>query len=93
VAVTERGEVSDHLAIPSGIQIDSGKIREKAITFLMQARPAAIVVGSHAGLSSHLVARKLGALTTEATERWNNRFIQGQDEDDNEYHSQLSEFH
>ncbi len=92
VAVTERGEVSDHLAIPAGIQIDHGKIREKAITFLMQARPAAIVVGCHAGLSSRLVARKLGALTTEATERWNNRFIQGQDEDDDEYQARLNEF-
>jgi len=92
VAVTERGEVSDHLAIPAGVQIDNSKIREKAITFLMQSRPAAIVVGSHAGLSSRLAARKLGALTTEATERWNNRFIQGQDEDDDEYQTRLSEF-
>lgn len=92
VAVTERGEVSDHLAIPAGIQIDSGKIREKVITFLMQSRPAAIVVGSHAGLSSRLVARKLGALATEATERWNNRFIQGQDEDEDEYQTRQDEF-
>ena len=91
-AVTERGEVSDHLAIPSGVQIDSGKIRGKVITFLMQSRPSAIVVGSHAGLASRLVARKLGALLTEATERWNNRFIQGQDEDDEDYQTRLDEF-
>ena len=58
----------------------------------MQARPVAIIVGSHAGLSSCFVAQKLRALTTETTERWNNRFIQCQDKDDNEYHSWLSEF-
>ncbi len=91
-AVTERGEVSDHLAVPAGVQIDSNKIREKVIRFLMQSRPSAIVVGSHAGLSSHLVARKLGALLTEATERWNNRLIQGQDEDDDEYQARQDEF-
>jgi len=91
-ALTERGEVSDHLAIPSGIQIDSAKIKEKVMTFLMQARPSAIVVGSHAGLSSRLVARKLGALATEATERWNNRFIQGQEEDDEEYQARQDDF-
>jgi len=91
-AVTERGEVSDHLAVPAGVQIDSHKIREKVIMFLMQSRPSAIVVGSHAGLSCHLVARKLGALLAEATERWNNRFVQAQDEDDDEYQARQDEF-
>jgi transcription elongation factor SPT6 len=91
-AITERGDVIDHLAVPAGVQIDSHNMREKVITFLMQSRPSAIVVGSHAGLSSRLVARKLGALATEATERWNNRFIQGQDEDEAEYQNRLDEF-
>ena len=91
-AVTERGEVSDHLAVPAGMQIDGPKMQDKVITFLMQSRPSAIVVGSHAGLSSRLVARKLGALATKATERWNNRFIQNQDEDDDEYQARLDDF-
>ncbi len=91
-AVTERGEVSDHLAVPAGMQIDSPKMYDKVITFLMQSRPSAIVVGSHTGLSSRLVARKLGALATKATERWNNRLIQKQDEDDDEYEARQQDF-
>lgn len=91
-AVSERGKLIDHLAVPGGTQIDSDKIRSKLITFLMQTRPAAIVVGCLAGLSCRLVARKLGALVTEATEKWNNRHIQGYDEDDDDYDARQEEF-
>lgn len=91
-AVSERGELIDHLAIPAGQQVDSDKMRNKVITFLMQTRPSAIVVGSLAGISCRLVARKLGALATQATEKWNNRGIQGQDEDDEEFEARMEEF-
>jgi transcription elongation factor SPT6 len=91
-AVSERGELVDNLAIPSGTQVDGDKMRDKVITFLMQSRPSAIVVGSLAGLPCRLVARKLGALATQATEKWNNRGIQAQDEDDDEYDARMEEF-
>lgn len=91
-AVTEQGKMSDHLAIPSGIQIDSDKMRDKVITFLMQARPSAIIVGTSAGLSCRFVARKLGELAAQATERWNNKDIQREDEDDDEYQVRKDEF-
>lgn len=91
-AISERGELIDHLAIPAGQQVDGDKMRNKVINFLMQSRPAAIVVGSLAGLSCRLVARKLGALATQATEKWNNRGIQGQDEDDEEFEARMEEF-
>mmetsp|Transcript_12464 Transcript_12464/g.17799 ORF Transcript_12464/g.17799 Transcript_12464/m.17799 type:complete len:1447 (-) Transcript_12464:180-4520(-) len=91
-ALSERGELTDHLAIPVGTQVDDPKMREKVITFLMHARPAAILVGTHGGLSSRLVSRKLGDLVTQATERWNNRGIQGQDEDDDEFQEKQKQF-
>lgn len=91
-AVNERGELIDHLAIPAGTQIDGGKMEEKAIDFLCGTRPSAIVVGSLAGLPCRLVARKLGALATQATEKWNNRYIQGQEEEDDEYESRKDNF-
>jgi Transcriptional accessory protein len=91
-AISERGELTDHLAVPAGQQVDGDKMRNKVINFLMQSRPAAIVVGSLAGLSCRLVARKLGALATQATEKWNNRGIQGQDEDDEEFEARMEEF-
>jgi transcription elongation factor SPT6 len=91
-AVSERGELVDHLAVPGGTQVDGDKMRDKVITFLMQSRPSAIVVGSLAGLPCRLVARKLGALATQATEKWNNRGIQAQDEDDDEYETRMDEF-
>uniref|UniRef100_A0A7S4IZN9 S1 motif domain-containing protein n=1 Tax=Odontella aurita TaxID=265563 RepID=A0A7S4IZN9_9STRA len=91
-AVTNAGEMGDHLAIPSGTRVDGDKMREKVVAFLMQNRPAAVVVGTGGGLESRTVARKLGDLLTQATERWNNRYIQGQDEDDDDFESRLAEF-
>lgn len=91
-AVNERGDLVDHLAVPSGTQVDSDKMQEKVITFLMQNRPAAIMVGSLAGIPCRLIARKLGALATQATEKWNNRRVQGQDEDDDDYEARMDEY-
>ena len=91
-AVNERGELMDNFAVPAGTQVDGGKMHEKVVDFLIQNKPSAIVVGSIAGLPSRLVARKLGALATEATERWNNRFIQEQDEDDDEFETRMEKF-
>jgi len=54
-AVSERGELVDHLAVPGGTQVDGDKMRDKVITFLMQSRPSAIVVRSLAGLPCRLV--------------------------------------
>ena len=91
-AVNEKGELSDHLAIPGGTSVTSDKMRERVITFLMQTRPAAIVVGSGGGVSSRATARKLGEVLTQATERWNNRLIQGQDEDDEDFEERMLAF-
>ena len=91
-AVNGRGELSDHLAIPGGTSITSEKMREKVIIFLMQTRPAAVVVGSGGGIGSKLTARRLGEVITQATERWNNRLIQGQDEDDEDFESRMEAF-
>ncbi len=91
-AVNERGELIDHLAVPAGTQVDGSKMQEKVIDFLCGSRPSAIVVGSLAGLPCRLVARKLGALATQATEKWNNRYIQGQEEDDDEFEVRMSTF-
>lgn len=91
-SVTDRGELNDHLAIPSGHRVDDDKMREKVINFLMNSRPAAVVVGTGGGLSSRLLARKLGDLVAEAMLRWNTRFIQGEEEDDEEFEARKSMF-
>jgi transcription elongation factor SPT6 len=91
-AVNGRGELSDHVAVPGGTSITSDQIREKVITFLMQMRPAAVVVGSGGGVNSRAIARRLGEVIAEATERWNNRLIQGQDEDDEDYEARMDAF-
>ncbi len=91
-AVNGRGELSDHVAIPGGTTITSHQTREKIITFLMQMRPAAVVVGSGGGVGSRATARRLGEIIAEATERWNNRLIQGQDEDDEDFEARMEAF-
>ena len=91
-AVNGRGELSDHVAVPGGTSITSDHIREKVITFLMQTRPSAVVVGSSAGVGSRAMARRLGEVIAEATERWNNRLIQGQDEDDEAFEARIDAF-
>jgi len=92
VAVSGRGELSDHVAVPGGTSITSDQMRERVITFLMQTRPAAVVVGSSGGLGSRMTARRLGEVITMATERWNNRLIQGQDEDDEDFEARMDHF-
>jgi len=91
-AVNGRGELSDHVAVPGGTSITDSNIRERVITFLMQTRPAAVIVGSSGGVGSRLTSRRLGEVITEATERWNNRLIQGQDEDDEDFEARMDNF-
>jgi transcription elongation factor SPT6 len=91
-ALTERGEMNDHLAIPGGTRIDSPKMREKVITFLLQSRPAAVIVGTGGGFESRLATRKLGDLISESMQRWNNRDIQGEDEDDEAFEARRQKF-
>jgi transcription elongation factor SPT6 len=91
-SVTERGESNDYLAMPAGTRIDHDKMREKVITFLLQSRPAAVLVGTSGGLQSRLFARKMGDVVTEATQRWNNRDIQGEDEDDETFEARSAAF-
>lgn len=91
-SVTERGEMNDHVAIPSGTRIDNDKMREKIVKFLMHSRPSAVLIGTSGGFSSRMMSRKLGELVTQATEKWNNRFIQGVDEEDDEFEARQEAF-
>jgi len=91
-SVTEAGALSDHVAIPSGTRIDSDQMREKVINFLMTTRPSAVVVGISGGFTSRMLTRKLGEIVAEAVERWNNRLIQGQDEDEEEFETRAAQF-
>lgn len=91
VSVTEQGELQDHLAIPGGSRVDSQKYREKVVKFLMQNRPAAVLIGTSGGFESSLLSRKMNDLVNEAVQRWENRGIQGEDEDDEEHEARLKE--
>ena len=91
-AVTERGESSDFLAIPKGVRVDSEKMREKVIMFMIQARPAAVIIGTSGGFESRTVQRKMVDLVKEAVERWNMRDIQGEDEDDEAFEARHAVF-
>jgi transcription elongation factor SPT6 len=84
-AVTERGETGDYLAIPTGTRIDSNKMREKVVMYLLQTRPHAILVGTSGGFESRTFVRKMGDILAEALQRWKNRGIQGEDEDDDAF--------
>jgi transcription elongation factor SPT6 len=90
--VTERGALKDHLAIPGGTHIDSGKYREKVISFLLQSRPAAVLVGTSGGFGSRILHRKMNDLITEAVQRWKDKDIQGHDEDDEDFETRRVSF-
>lgn len=90
-AVTEQGELQDQLAVPGGSRVDSHAYREKVVKFLMQTRPAAVLIGTSGGFESRLVSRKMNDLVNEAVQRWENRGIQGEDEDDGEHEARLQE--
>lgn len=91
-SVDEHGEANDHVAVPSGTLVTEGKIREKVLTFLLQTRPAAVVVGTSGGFQSRMLARKLGDLVNVALERWNKRDIQEEDEDDDAFEMRRNRF-
>ncbi|KAL7554309.1 hypothetical protein ACHAWF_017747, partial [Thalassiosira exigua] len=90
--VNGRGELTDHVAVPGGTRVTADNVREKIVTFLIQSRPAAVVVGSSGGVNCRSTARSLGELVGQATERWNNRLIQGQDEDDEDFEARMEAF-
>jgi transcription elongation factor SPT6 len=92
VSLTERGELGDHLAIPGGTRVDSPKMRNKIITFLLQHRPSAVIVGTGGGFESRLLNRKLGDMVSEAENRWKSRDIQGEDEDDEAFEARRKKF-
>lgn len=89
-SLTEKGEVSDNLAIPGGANFS--ELKQSIIRFLIMSRPAAVVVGTSGHKFSSMMAQKLGECITEATEKWNNRLIQHDNEDDDEYHARRQEF-
>lgn len=91
-SVTAKGESHDFLAIPSGLRVDSEKMREKVILFLIQSRPSSVVVGTSGGFESRILQRKLVDLVAEAVKRWANRDIQGDDEDDEAFDIRRSQF-
>jgi transcription elongation factor SPT6 len=85
VSVSACGELNDHLAIPPGTRVETGKNREKVISFLLTSRPAAVLIGTSGGFQSRHLCRKMNDLITEAVNRWNSRDIQGEDEDDEDF--------
>lgn len=89
-AVTGSGEVADHVAVPGGTNVDSH--RERIVTFLMTSRPEAVVVGSSGGVGSRATARRLAEIVQVATEKWNNRFVQAADEDDEDFEARMESF-
>jgi transcription elongation factor SPT6 len=91
-SVNESGDLNDHLAIPSGTRIDDEKMREKVVNFLMHSRPAAILLGTSGGFASRMLFRKLGEIVAQATDKWNTRFDQGADEDDEEFQTRSASF-
>jgi transcription elongation factor SPT6 len=91
-SVTERGESNDFLAVPSGTKVDAGKMREKTILFLLQSRPAAVIVGTSGGFESRMVHRKMSDLVNEAVQRWMHRDVQGDEEDDDAFESRRAIF-
>ena len=91
-SVNAKGESQDFLAIPSGVRVDAGKMREKIILFLIQSRPSAVVVGTSGGFESRAFQRKMVDLVAEAVKRWANRDIQGDDEDDEAFDIRRAQF-
>ena len=90
--VNEQGEFLESIPIPGGARIDNSAMSEKVIAFLMQHRPSCILVGTNSGLISRLTSRKLSELAAKATEKWNNRFIQAEEEDDEDFDFRKREF-
>lgn len=92
VNVSERGESLDHLAIPKGQRFDNPDVVEKVTKFLINARPAAVVVGTSSGFKSRHLARNLTDILTAAMEKYKNRFRQMQDEEDDDFENRLNLF-
>lgn len=84
-SVTETGALQDHLVIPAGARFDHPKNREKIQDFLFASRPAAVLVGTSGGMESRSVQRKMNDVVATAVSHWSSRYIQGDDEDDEEF--------
>ena len=91
-AISETGEATDFLAIPDGTFIGRGEMRERATRFLLQFRPAAIIIGTSGGYLSKSYSLNLEDILKEAQSRWKNRNIQGDDEDDDTFLARQEEF-
>lgn len=92
VSVTEHGEMADHLAIPGGVRIEVGKMRNKIINFLLLSRPSAVLVGTSGGFQARRLCRRLNEIIAEAVERWARRDIQREDEDEEDFQSRQMTF-
>ena len=90
-AVDEQGSAVDFLAIPAGTSIHAGAMREKVTMFLLQFRPAAVVVGTSGGYESRMYSRRLTDIVNDAMQRWINRNIQGEDEDDDAFYERKAQ--
>ncbi|MGK3734467.1 MAG: transcription elongation factor SPT6 [Bacillariaceae sp.] len=84
-SVSECGELNDHLAIPSGVRVEIGKMRQKIVNFLLLSRPSAVLVGTSGGFQARHMCRKMNDLIAEAVDRWTKRDMQGEDEDEEDF--------
>ena len=70
------GWLSDHVVIPAGTAINSG---------IMHSSPSAIFDGTQTGCLVDWLLENSEDIATQATEWWNNRDVQAQDEEDDEF--------
>ena len=84
-SVSECGELNDHLAIPGGVRVEIGKMRQKIVNFLLLSRPSAVLVGTSGGFQARHMCRKMNDLIAEAVDRWTKRDMQGDDEDEEDF--------
>mmetsp|Transcript_41845 Transcript_41845/g.47684 ORF Transcript_41845/g.47684 Transcript_41845/m.47684 type:complete len:1947 (-) Transcript_41845:342-6182(-) len=84
-SVSECGELNDHLAIPGGVRVEVGKMRQKIVNFLLLSRPSAVLVGTSGGFQARHMCRKMNDIVAEAVDRWAKRDIQLEDEDDEDF--------
>jgi len=91
-ALNSRGELKASLPIPAGTRLTVPGMRQKVLQFLVTNRPAAVLVGTGGGLLSRMISRQMQDIVSEATVKWNNRYVQGEDEDDDDYEQRTKEF-
>mmetsp|Transcript_20399 Transcript_20399/g.46293 ORF Transcript_20399/g.46293 Transcript_20399/m.46293 type:complete len:1687 (-) Transcript_20399:27-5087(-) len=87
-AVNANGELIENLPIPSGQTVH--QLSDKVVTFLEAVRPSAVVIGTGGGKVCNGIMRAMNMIIHEATQKWNNRFIQRPDEDDEDFDNRKS---